>query len=92
VRLSTSRKRLSRPGTIRLSGSVKGAAPGSRVLIARRLRGEAVGDQRLAAVAPDGTFRTTWRIGRTTRYVAQWIGDDDQAGDGSSTHTVHVRR
>jgi photosystem II stability/assembly factor-like uncharacterized protein len=92
VRLSTSRKRLSRPGTIRLSGSVKGAAPGSRVLIARRLRGEAVWDQRLAAVAPDGTFRTTWRIGRTTRYVAQWIGDDDQAGDGSSTHTVHVRR
>ena len=91
VTLSTRRKRFNAPGRIRLTGNVKGAAAGSRVLIARRLRGEAVWDQRLVTVAPDGTFRTSWRIGRTTRYVAQWIGDDDQAGDGSRPLTVHVR-
>ena len=92
VKLSTSRRRLSGARTIRVAGRVRGAAPGSRVLVARRFRGESGWDHRVTRVGADGAFKTAWRVARTTTFVAQWIGDDDQAGDGSATVTVHVRR
>jgi hypothetical protein len=92
VKIRTPDRRLRGRRTIRVTGHVNGAAPGSHVLVGRRFRGESGWDHQLATVATDGTFTTTWRNVRTTTYVAQWIGDDDQAGDGSPALTVSVRR
>lgn len=92
VKITTPDRRLRGRRTIRVTGRVSGAAPGSRVLVGRRYRGEAGWDHQLAPVGADGTFTTTWRNARTTTYVAQWIGDADQAGDGSRTLTVKVAR
>jgi photosystem II stability/assembly factor-like uncharacterized protein len=92
VKITTPDRRLRGRRTIRVSGRVAGAAPGSQVLVGRRFRGESGWDHQLATVGANGNFTTTWRNARTTTYVAQWIGDDDQAGDGSRTITVKVAR
>ena len=39
--------------------------------------------------AANGSFTTRWRVRRTSWFVAQWIGDDDRAGDGSQPLRVH---
>ena len=90
VKIATPHRRIRGRRTIHVSGRVAGAAPGSRVLVARRYRRESGWDHQLATVDAAGRFTTTWRNARTTTYVAQWIGDDDQAGDGSRTIRVKV--
>lgn len=90
--LSTPRRRLAGRSTIRLSGRISGAAPGSQVLVSRRFHGESGWDHQLATVAAHGAFTTTWKITTTTTYVAQWIGDERHAGDGSKPLTVKLRR
>jgi photosystem II stability/assembly factor-like uncharacterized protein len=92
VRLTTSHKRLRRGRTIQVAGRIAGAAPSSKALVARRLRGQSGWDRRLVRIAADGTFTTTWTVTRTSTFVAQWIGDGDQAGDGSLPLTVRVGR
>jgi photosystem II stability/assembly factor-like uncharacterized protein len=91
VRLTTPRRRLAGGRRIQVSGSITGAAPGSKVLVARRLRGESGWDRRFVEIGAGGSFTSTWTVTRTTTFVAQWIGDDDQAGDGSLPLTVRVR-
>jgi hypothetical protein len=90
--LSTSRKKFRGRRTIQVSGTVRGAAAGSSVLVGRRYRRESGWDHQVATVGSNGTFRTTWKMTRTTTFVAQWIGDDDQAGDGSAPLRVTVKR
>jgi photosystem II stability/assembly factor-like uncharacterized protein len=92
VRLSTRRRIVHGPRRIRISGRVPGAEAGAEVLVARRFRGESGWDQRMATVGPSGRFTIVWRTGRTATFVAQWIGDGDQAGDGSKPLRVRVRR
>lgn len=92
VTLSAHLRTRGAPGTIRLTGTVNGAAPGSGVLVSRRFRGESGWDHKLAPVTPSGAFTSSWRLTRTSTFVAQWIGDDDQAGDGSAPLTLKLRR
>jgi hypothetical protein len=92
VTLSTRRRHLRGAHTIRLRGKVQGAAPGTTVLVARRFRGDSGWDHHLAPVGADGSFTTTLRVTRSSTFVAQWAGDDDQAGDGSGAVRVIVRR
>jgi photosystem II stability/assembly factor-like uncharacterized protein len=92
VRLSSSRRVLHRPRTVRVSGTVRGATPGSEILVARRFRGESGWDHRIAKIGANGGFTTTWKVGRTATFVAQWTGDSDQAGDGSAPLRVRMRR
>jgi len=75
-----------------VSGRARGAAPGSRVLVSRRFRGESGWDHQLATVGAAGAFTTTWKATTTTTYVAQWTGDPAHAGDGSVPLTVKVVR
>lgn len=91
VRLSASSRTLQRPRTIRVSGTVSGAADGAQVLVGRRFRGESGWDHRPAKVGSNGAFTTTWKMTRTATFVAQWIGDSDYAGDGSAPFQVRVR-
>jgi hypothetical protein len=92
VVLSTSRRHLRGRRTIQVTGVVRGAAPGSTVLVSRRLRNESGWDHQRAPVGANGTFTTTWKMTRTSTFVAQWLGDDDQAGDGTRGLRVTVRR
>ena len=44
-------------------------------------------------VAANGSYTTSWRVGRgTTSFVAQWAGDFRSMGDGSPVLTVRVGR
>lgn len=91
VKIKTSRRKVRRRATIRVSGKVSGASAGSKVLVARRLIGESGWDYQTAKIASNGTFTTTWKVTKTATFVAQWIGDADQAGDGSTPLTVRVK-
>jgi photosystem II stability/assembly factor-like uncharacterized protein len=88
VSIAAGRRSVSGRGTVRITGKVSGAAPGTRVQVARRFNGDSGWDYRLAAVTASGRYATTWALPRSSTFVAQWIGDDDQAGDGSTPLTV----
>jgi photosystem II stability/assembly factor-like uncharacterized protein len=90
--LSTPSRRLRGRATIRVSGRVAGAAPGSQVLVSRRFRGESGWDHQLATVAADGAYTTTWKVTTSMTFVAQWIGDAKHAGDGTRPVTLTLRR
>ena len=44
------------------------------------------------SVAPDGTFRLSYRVRHTTQLVAQWQGDVALSGDGSPAVTIAKRK
>lgn len=92
VTIRTARRTVRRRSVIRLSGRVRGARAGARVLVARRERGESGWTDQDATVASNGTFTTRWRVSKTAAFVAQWAGDEDSAGDGSVALVVHVNR
>jgi photosystem II stability/assembly factor-like uncharacterized protein len=92
VTLSTPRRTLRGPHRIRVSGTVAGAAAGTDVVVGRRFRGESGWDHRRVRTGHDGGFTTSWKTGRTATFAAQWLGDDDQAGDGSRPLRVRVLR
>jgi photosystem II stability/assembly factor-like uncharacterized protein len=92
VGVGSSSVRPRRGQAIRISGRVRGAERGALVLVSRRHRGESVWDSQLAAVGDGGRFSTTWRVSKTSTFVAQWAGDADQAGDGSAPLVVRLRR
>jgi photosystem II stability/assembly factor-like uncharacterized protein len=92
VTIRTARRTVRRRSVMRLSGRVRGARGGARVLVARRERGESGWVHQDATVAANGTFTTRWRVPKTAAFVAQWAGDEDSAGDGSPALVVRVRR
>ena len=92
MKIKTRKRRVTRRTTIRVGGKVSGAAAGSKLLVARRLIGESGWDYEIAKIASNGSFTTTWKVTKTATFVAQWTGDDDQAGDGSTPLTVRVKR
>jgi hypothetical protein len=62
------------------------------VLVSRRQRGESVWDSEAAVVDGDGRFEVPWKLAKTASFVAQWPGDEDQAGDGSAPLVVRALR
>jgi len=40
----------------------------------------------------NGTFSTNWKLVKTAAFVAQWAGDEDNAGDGSLPLVVRTKR
>ena len=80
--------RVKRGGRVRISGRLKSAQGGENVQIAF-LRGSGW-FQRRVRVASNGAFSSVVRIKGTTRFVAQWRGDDARAGDGTEALTVKV--
>ena len=92
VTIRTARRTVRRRSVIRLSGRVRGARAGARVLVARRERGESGWADQDVTVASNGTFTTRWRLAKTAAFVAQWAGDEDSAGDGSPALVVRAKR
>jgi photosystem II stability/assembly factor-like uncharacterized protein len=92
LELSTTRKRLSRPGRVEIRGELEGARGGEQVVVAYRRRDRSGWNHAVLSAANDGTFELSRRVARTTVFVAQWRGDEEHAAAASRAVTVRVVR
>jgi len=80
----TRRIRRTRNGVlVRLSGRLRPARGGERVVVSYRERPSAAWLFQEVAVASSGSFTVVARLRRATTVVAQWAGDDRSRGAGS---------
>jgi photosystem II stability/assembly factor-like uncharacterized protein len=80
-------------GRVTVSGSIPGAVGGEQIVVSRRdLRGTGWVHQIVTAGANGGSFTTSWKIKRTSVFVAQWAGDSGRRGAGSVPLTISVQR
>ncbi len=91
IRLTTSDHRIRRGKRIKVRGKLSPAEGGERVVVSVRRKGGGRWNHTVATVASSGSFTTTWKVSRTSYFVAQWSGDDDRAGAGSRQLTVTRR-
>ena len=90
LRIRTARTRLGKPGRIAVTGRLAPSSGFERVTVSR-LVGSAWVHSTVKA-ASNGSFSTSWRVGRgSTRFVAQWTGDFKAFGAGSRPLTVVVK-
>ena len=79
-------------GRVTVSGTLPGAVGGEQIVVARRdLSGSRWSQQIVTAGANGGSFTTSWRIKRTSVFVAQWAGDSGRRGAGSVPLTISVK-
>jgi photosystem II stability/assembly factor-like uncharacterized protein len=90
--LRASKRKLRKPLTVKLTGKLSPPEGGEQVVVSMREANGKKWTSRTATVASNGTFTTSWKVRRTSLFVAQWLGDDDRAADGSSVLTVTVGR
>ena len=83
LRLRTRLRKLEKPAAISVTGTLAPAEGGEQIVVARREIGANRWAFQTVTAAANGSFTTRWRVRRTSWFVAQWIGDDDRAGDGS---------
>jgi photosystem II stability/assembly factor-like uncharacterized protein len=89
--IRASRSRLRRPATIRITGRLAPARGNEEVVVSARINGR--WRPQTARAASSGSFTTSWRVPRgTSRFVAQWAGDDRLAGRGTPVLSVRVGR
>jgi photosystem II stability/assembly factor-like uncharacterized protein len=88
LRLTTSHHRIRRSTRIKVRGKLSPAEGGERVVVSVRRKGSARWNHTVVTVASSGSFTTTWKVSRTSYFVAQWSGDDDRAGAGSRQLSV----
>ena len=95
--LAAVRRRLARPRTVTVRGRLTPADGGELVIVSsteadpRRRHGAVDWRFKTARVRSDGSFRSTWRIRRTSVFVAQWTGTGRRRGAGSRVAKVRVR-
>jgi photosystem II stability/assembly factor-like uncharacterized protein len=88
--ISPSKRRLRRTTSVRLRGRLRPARGGELVSVMSR-SGTSWARRNVRAAA-NGTFTLTYRVRRTTVFVAQWAGDDRSAGDGTAAVRVTVKK
>jgi photosystem II stability/assembly factor-like uncharacterized protein len=95
--LSTPRRKLSKRalkaahGVVTVNGTLSGALGGEEVVVSRRsLAGGEWQHQEVVAGANGGSFTTSWRIGSSSVFVAQWAGASGRPGAGSTVLRVTV--
>jgi photosystem II stability/assembly factor-like uncharacterized protein len=86
--LKADRKRIRRTTTLKVTGRLSPAEGGEQMLVASRAAGGGRWRTQAVRVAANGSFTTQWRISSTTVFVAQWDGDDQRTGAGSTVVTV----
>jgi len=84
--LTPSRKTFKRRATVTFTGRLRPALGGERVVVSAS--GFA---PRSVTVSSGGTFSLSYRVTRTTTFVAHWGGDGIRQGDGSPVITVTRR-
>jgi photosystem II stability/assembly factor-like uncharacterized protein len=90
--LSANHKRLRKAGSVKVTGRLSPAEGGEQMLVASRPLSSGSWKRQTVRVAANGSFTTQWRIRTATVFVAQWDGDDQRTGVGSSVLTVRVGR
>jgi photosystem II stability/assembly factor-like uncharacterized protein len=88
--LKTKKRKLRKRTTIKVTGRLSGAEGGEQVVVAMRGAKLNKWRQQVVTAAANGSFTTSWKVGGTSYFVAQWSGDDARAGDGSNLLTVKV--
>jgi photosystem II stability/assembly factor-like uncharacterized protein len=89
--LRTKKRKLRKAATIKITGRLSPPEGGEQAVVSmREARGKKWSSRRVT-IASNGSFTTSWKVKRTSIFVAQWIGDDDRAPDGSSVLTVTVK-
>jgi photosystem II stability/assembly factor-like uncharacterized protein len=95
--LTSRRKRLSKPRKVEVRGRLSPAEGGEQVIVSsteadpRRRHGAVDWRFKSARVRSNGTFSSTWRVRRTSVFVAQWTGDAVHRGAGSKVVKIRVR-
>jgi photosystem II stability/assembly factor-like uncharacterized protein len=96
--LSTPTRRFTRKGLRRAGGRVSirgtlaGAQGGEQIVVSRReVRGSRWVRTVVTAGANGGSFTATFRIARSSYFVAQWAGDSGRTGAGTPVLGVSVR-
>jgi hypothetical protein len=90
-RAFTKRKLKAAHYSVRISGSLAGAAGGEVIVVSRRdVSGGSWQQQIVVAGANGGSFATTWHVTRSSVFVAQWAGDSGRPGQGSRVLRVGV--
>jgi hypothetical protein len=95
--LTPRRKRLPKPRSVVVRGRLSPADGGEQVIVSsteadpRRRHGAVDWRFKSVRVRSNGTFSSTWRIRRTSVFVAQWTGDGKHRGAGSKVVKVRVR-
>jgi len=90
---SLTKKKLRRAhGSVRIDGVLTGAQGGEQIVVSRRsLSGGSWQHQVATAGANGGSFTTTWHIGGSSVFVAQWAGDSGRTSLGSRVLRLTVR-
>jgi photosystem II stability/assembly factor-like uncharacterized protein len=79
-------------GRVTVTGSLPGAVGGEEIIVSRRdLNGSSWSSHIVTAGANGGSFTTSWKISRTSVFVAQWAGDSGRTGAGSIPLVVTVK-
>ena len=91
TRSLTKRKLRAIHNSVTVNGTLTGAVGGEAVVVSRRdAAGGAWQHQVVVAGANGGSFTTTWRLTRSSVFVAQWAGDSGRPGLGSKVLSVGV--
>jgi photosystem II stability/assembly factor-like uncharacterized protein len=80
-------KRAAKQGKVKLTGTLRPAEGGEQIGVMYRDNGR--WRMRVETAATNGEFTSAFKVKRETVAVAQWLGDDTRAGDGSKA--VRVR-
>jgi photosystem II stability/assembly factor-like uncharacterized protein len=85
-----SKHRAGRRTLVTLAGHLKPAPSGAGVSVTARIAGSWV--RKFAKVSAHGRFRTTWKLRRSTVFVAQWRGVPGVQADGTAPLRVRLGR
>lgn len=88
--LKVSKRRLRKPGALRVTGKLTPASPGSTVTLIMR-RGSRY-QRKNVVVASTGAFSAGFRVSGSSEFIAQWRGDDRLDGDGTAAVKVTVKK
>ena len=79
-------------GQVTIRGTRAGAQGGEQVVVSRRdARGGRWISQVVTAGANGGSFTATFRMTKSSYFVAQWSGDSGRTGAGTRVLGVSVR-
>jgi hypothetical protein len=78
-------------GTITVTGTLSPTSGGDQVTVGYRPGNSSRWRSQTVKVAANGNFTTSWRIGKGANlFVAQWLGNFANAGDGTAALNVQV--
>jgi hypothetical protein len=79
-------------GQVTITGTLSGATGGERIVVSRRDQKGGLWEQKtVAAGANSGSFTASFKVSRSSLFVAQWEGDSGRQSAGTPVLTVRVK-